>query len=206
MTKRIGIFVCLLVLAVTGLFAQEQDALKLYKAGQYSDAIAVCEKELKKNPGSINSYTVLIWSLLATKQYLQAEERALQARKKDAYDIFVIEALAEAEYFLGKNDEALKYFQNYVSNARDTEGDYALSYFYMGEIYVKQSKFRHADIAFTTAVKFKPQKANWWSRLGYAREMCKEYTSAIDAYDHALSLSPSLYDATTGKKRCQSHL
>ncbi|MBQ3800637.1 MAG: tetratricopeptide repeat protein, partial [Treponema sp.] len=173
---------------------------------QYDAAILICEQEIKANPANMDAYSVLIWSLLRQKRYLQAEERGLQARKQNSYDIRIIEALGEAEYYLGKNDAALTYFQKYVSNARESESDYVLSYYYMGEIYIKQSKFQHADIALTTAVRNKPERADYWTRLGYAREMCKEYSSAIEAYDKALALNGNMTDAKSGKERCQKHL
>lgn len=191
------------------LFAQaavKKDALQLYRERQYDAAITVCEQEIKADPSNMDAYSVLIWSLLRQKRYLQAKERGLQARKENSYDIRIIEALGEAEYYLGKNDSALSYFQRYVSNARESDGDYVLSYYYMGEIYIKQSKFQHADIALTTAVKNKPDRADYWTRLGYAREMCKEYASAIEAYDKALELNANSSDAKSGKERCQKRL
>lgn len=192
--------------AVSSQSVPQKDALQMYRNRQYDAAIAICEQEIKANPANMDAYSVLIWSLLRQKRYLQAEERGLQARKENSYDIRIIEALGEAEYYLGKNDAALSYFQRYVSNARESEGDYVLSYYFMGEIYIKQSKFQHADIALTTAVRNKPERADYWTRLGYAREMCKEYTSAIEAYDKALSLNANLADAKSGKERCQKHL
>ena len=186
--------------------AVKKDALQLYRERQYDAAITVCEQEIKADPSNMDAYSVLIWSLLRQKRYLQAKERGLQARKENAYDIRIIEALGEAEYYLGKNDSALSYFQRYVSSARESDGDYVLSYYYMGEIYIKQSKFQHADIALTTAVKNRPDRADYWTRLGYAREMCKEYSSAIEAYDKALALNANLSDAKSGKERCQKHL
>ncbi len=204
---------CFVTLLMTGLSLSvsaqstaQRDALQLYRNRQYDVAIVICEQEIKANPANMDAYSVLIWSLLRQKRYLQAEERGLQARKQNSYDIRIIEALGEAEYYLGKNDAALSYFQRYVSNARESEGDYVLSYYFMGEIYIKQSKFQHADIALTTAVRNKPDRADYWTRLGYAREMCKEYTSAIEAYDKALALNGNLADAKSGKERCQKHL
>ena len=185
---------------------QASEAMNLYRAKQYKEAIKVCEAKIKVNPSDIESHTILCWSLLLTGQYLQAEERAQNARKINSTDIRLIEALAEAKYRLGKNDEALTYFQKYVSSARESDGDFGLSYFFMGEIYIKQAKYQHADIALTTAVRSKPQNATWWTRLGYAREQCKSYASAVEAYNKALSVNPSYADAVKGKERCQTHL
>ena len=76
----------------------------------------------------------------------------------------------------------------------------------MGEIYIKQARYEHADISLTMAVRIERNTAAWWARLGYAREMTKSYASAIAAYDQALVLNPQLSDAARGKTRCQSHI
>lgn len=186
--------------------AARKDALQLYREKQYDTAIQVCEQEIRAKPDNMDAYSVLIWCFLRQKRYLQAEEKALQARKHNTSDIRVTEALAEAQYYLGKNDAALENFQKYVSVARESESDYGWCYFYMGEIYIKKSKYQHADISFTMATRSKPERSDFWTRLGYAREMCKDYTSAIQAYDKALQLNADYYDAKRGKERCQSRL
>jgi predicted Zn-dependent protease len=74
-------------------------------------------------------------------------------------------------------------------------------YYYMGEIYIKQGKFRHADIALSTAVHWVPGTAAWWVRLAYARENAVDLSSAIEAYERALSLDSKLNDAQRGLDR-----
>lgn len=205
--KNILFFLCFIFCC--GAFAQQEerkDALKLYNADQYEEAIEVCEKEIAANPNSLDSYCVLCWSLVANKQYMAAEERATKARESFPYDVRLIEVLAEAKFYQGKNGDALSLFQKYVSTAPESAARYGRAYFFMGEIYVRQSKYNRADIAFTTAVRNEPLRDYWWSRLGYAREMCKNYKTAVAAYDKALSIKPGQYDATRGKERCQSRL
>lgn len=207
-SRKIFLFAAV-VFAVSSLFAQASrpDALKLYREGKYKESIEVCEAEIAARPENMDSYAVLCWALVANKQYAEAEQRATQARKINAADIRIMEILGEAKYYLGKNNEALAMFQRYVSNASETAGRLGTAYFYMGEIYVRQSKFEHADISFSAAVRYEPTySAYWWTRLGYAREMTGDWKSAIVAYDKALAMNPSQYDATRGKTRCQSHL
>ena len=79
------------------------------------------------------------------------------------------ETLGETAYFLGRNDAALRNFQNYVG-AVPEGGRVGMAYYYMGEIYLRLGRFGHADIAFSTALQFTPGSAKWWTRLGYARE------------------------------------
>ena len=65
----------------------------------------------------------------------------------------------------------------------------------MGEIFIRLGEYNHADMAFTTAVYHSPNTARWWARLGYAREMARDYQFALEAYDKSLQLNPSLTEA-----------
>ena len=198
------------VLCLSALLAAQTsrpDALKLYRERNYKDAIAVCEAELVANPKNLDSHVVLCWSLVGNKQYKEAEVRATEARKINTYDIRLIEVLGEAKYYLGKNAEALSLFQLYVASSSETAARLGTVYYYMGEIYIRQSRFEHADIAFSAAVRYEPSySANWWNRLGWVREQKSDWKNALTAYDKALALNPAHYDASNGKKRCQEHL
>lgn len=198
------VFTC----CVCAAFAQAEkpDALKLYNQGNYRDAIAVCETELASNPNNLDSYSVLCWALIANGQYMEAETRAQDARRINSFDVRIIEVLGEAKYYLGKLDDALSLFQRYVSSVPENAGRLGKVYYLMGEIYIKQARYEHADISLTMAVRIERNTASWWARLGYAREMTKSYASAIAAYDQALVLNPQLSDASRGKTRCQSHI
>ena len=189
------------------LFAQKADALALYRAGKYAESVAVCEQELLQNPKNVNSYVVLCWSLVGKKDYAKAEAKAIEGRNISSTDTRLIEILAEAKYYQGKNAGALEYFQLYIANAPPGSSDIGFAYLYMGEIYIRQAKYQHADMAFSAAVHEQPSKyAYWWTRCGYAREMVGNYETAKTAYEKALSLDPSSPDAARGKKRAEDAL
>ena len=63
-----------------------------------------------------------------------------------------------------------------------------LAYFFLGELFIRIGEYNHADIALTTAVYHNPNTARWWARLGYAREMAKDYSHSLLAYEEALKL------------------
>ncbi len=196
------LFLTLVLCYQFGLSAQQKsDALKEYNAGNYKAAIAVCEELIRQNDSDIEAYVVLCWSLVANKQYSEAEFWASRAKKISQYDHRIIEVLAEAKYYQGKNNESLLLFQEYLSlvplNAERT----GISYNFMGEIFIRQAKFEHADIALTQAVKIEPLRSAWWVRLAYAREMTRGYAQSLLAYEKALSLSPFLEDAVNGRER-----
>ncbi|MCM1321548.1 MAG: tetratricopeptide repeat protein [Bacteroides sp.] len=194
----------LLVFAVCAQPASAQnrpDALKLYRSGNYSQAISVCEQELREKPENLDSYVVLCWSLVKNRQYAEAELQAEKARNISRYDHRIIEILAEAKYFLGKNDTALALFQEYVSLVSINGSRIGDSYYYMGEIFIKLKRYEHADIAFSQAVRIEPLNTAWWIRLGYAREMVKNYRTAASAYQKALELNPLHEEARRGNER-----
>ncbi len=201
--KKYLLFVLCIVHTVF-LFSQvveKRDALALFRARDYAQAIEVCEQEIKDTPANVESYVVLCWSLVSNGQNAEAENWATRARDIAPYDHRIVEILAEAKYFLGKNEEALELFQKYISLVGENGARIGEVYYYMGEIYVRLEKYNHADIAFSKAVRNEPLLDHWWTRLGYAREMAQNYTLSLEAYDRALSLNSTQDNAKRGRSR-----
>ena len=208
MKKNIFVFFILFFLFEFFGFSQttKQDALVLYHNGKYRESVQVCEEELKENPNRVDSYVVMCWSLVKNKQYAEAEERALSGLEVSPYDLRLIEILGEAKYFLGKNTGAMEQFQKYVASAPESGARVGTAYYYMGEIFIRQARYQHADIAFSSAVKKEPMLDSWWVRLGYAREMAGNYYEAVNAYDEALRLNASSIEASRGRDRVNAKL
>ncbi len=204
MKKTVLFFINIFLFAFLPLFAQgtqKKDALVLYHNGKYQEAVQVCEDELKDTPNRIEAYVVMCWSLVKNKQYAEAEQRATEGLQKSSTDLRLIEILGEARYYLGKNALAMEQFQKYAANAQDSGGRIGSAYYFMGEIYIRQGRYQHADISLSSAVKKEPLIDNWWIRLGYAREMAGNYLESLEAYDEALRLNPSSVDASRGRDR-----
>lgn len=202
--KKTIIAFFVLGLFTTLSFAQnsvKQDALVLYHNGKYKESIQVCEEELRDNPNRIESYVVMCWSLVKNKQYAEAEQRATEALAMSPYDLRLIEILGEARYYLGKNQSAMEQLQKYVAGASESGARVGVAYYLMGEIYIKQQRYQHADISLSAAVKKEPMLDYWWSRLGYAREMAGNYYESLTAYEEALKLNSSSYEASKGRER-----
>jgi tetratricopeptide (TPR) repeat protein len=195
----------LAVLIAIPLTAQgDADALKLYLDGKFDEARKACLVEIASSPSNVDSYVVLSWSLVSLGRYADAENYALKgyAVRRDPR---LTEVLGETAYFLGRNDAALRNFQNYVSAVLEG-GRVGAAYYYIGEIYLRLGRFGHADIAFSTALQFTPGSAKWWTRLGYARERYGDAVHALEAYKKALSLDPHLQDASDGADRVAAKL
>jgi len=188
------------------LLAQNHpDALLEYRNGNYERSIAICKDEIAANPRNIESHVVICWSLIRLGRYAEAMTYARAGRNISRYDVRIAEILGEICYYQGQNNEALQYFQEYVNLA--PEGDRIDTvYYFLGEIYIRLGRFRHADIALTTAVHWVPGNAAWWTRLAYARENAGDLRDAVVAYEKALSLNSQLPDARRGLERVRQTL
>jgi tetratricopeptide (TPR) repeat protein len=197
--------IALAVLACASSPAQDRpDALRLYVDGKYEDARRACLAEIASAPSNVEPYVVISWSLVALGRYADAENYALKGFAVRG-DPRLIETLGETAYFLGRNDAALRYFQNYVG-AVSEGGRVGTAFYYMGEIYMRLGRFGHADIAFATALQYSPGSAKWWTRLGYAREKYGDATHSLEAYKSALAIDPRLQDAADGAARVSAKL
>ncbi len=205
---RIRCYTAVLLLLSSSIFLGAQtkpDALKAYREGRFNDAVTICLEEIAETPSNIESHVVLSWALVEAKRYEEAENWAGKGRELARYDPRLIEILAESHFFQGNNDQALRLFQEYISYAPNGSRT-ALVYYFMGEIYLRQGKYRHADMSFSAALQLESVNARWWSRLGYAREMAREFRYAHEAYQTALQLDPNLQDAIRGRDRTQRQL
>jgi tetratricopeptide (TPR) repeat protein len=199
----------ILILSASPLFSQniqpKPDALVEYRTGNYERAVSICQEEIAANAANMDAHVVICWSYIRLGKYVEAERYALAARNISRYDPRIIEILGEANYYQGKNTDALRYFQEYVSYAPDG-GRVDLAYFFMGEIYIRLGKFRSADIALSTAAHWQPNNAEWLARLAYAKESVGSLADAVAAYERALSVNPQLADAKRGLERARKAL
>ena len=207
----LALFLFSFFLRSAGVFAQSReqppipDALAEYNAGNYQTAVSICLAELEANAANIDSHVVLGWSLIKLGRYEDAIKYAREGRRFSYYDARLIEILGEASYFQGQNTEALAFFEEYINTAPDG-ARIDLVYYFLGEIFIRMGRFRHADISFSTALHYVPLNAAWWTRLGYARERSGDLTEAVKAYERAISLDAQFADARRGLERARANL
>ncbi len=196
----------LLLVGPFSVSAQDKvDAVELYRTGDYVGAIEVCRKELEEMPNRMDAHAVLGWSLVNLKRYQEALEASQQAFQISRYDPRVIETAGEALFYLGRQVEALRYFEEYAAIS-PTGGRIDSVYYFMGEIFIQQGRYNNADIALSTALYHSPNVADWWARLGYAREKSEDFQWSLEAYNKALALNPNLADAVRGRSRVEQQL
>jgi tetratricopeptide (TPR) repeat protein len=205
MKKRLFFCGGLFLLLFSRGFAQNQggagaDALAEYRNRNYEAAVTICKGELALDPGNLESHVVICWSLISLGRYEEALNYARQGRNLSRYEPRIIEILGEISYYQGRNKDSLEYFREYVNLAPEG-GRIDQVYYFIGEIYIRLGQFRHADIALSTAVHYKPGDVAWWTRLAYARENVGELAEAVRAYERALSLNAQYADARRGLER-----
>lgn len=191
-------FLCALPALLTA--QNTRDALALYRQGRYQDAVTVCLQEIEATPRNMDSYAVLGWSLLALRRYEDALRYGTQALDISRFDHRLVGIVAEAHFALGNDMDALSYLEEYVAIA-PTGSIIAVVYYMMGEIFLRFGEYHHADIALSTAVYHNDDNANWWTRLGFAREQAASPVSAREAYNRAIQLAPGTTEARRGLER-----
>jgi Flp pilus assembly protein TadD len=197
--RTVAAAVLLAGLVTAGLSAQDKpDALELYRANKFTDAIKVCKQELAVSPNNIDSYVVMGWSLLRLQQYADALAAAQKSQAISPNDPRVVQIIGEAQVFLGRFGDALANLQSYVA-LRPGGDRIGRVYWLMGECYIRLKEFQNADIALSTAVYYEQNNALWWARLGYSRELANDLKWAADAYSRALKLDPGQPDALRGR-------
>jgi len=199
--KQYFIF-CLVFFTAFSVYAQNRppDALAEYRAGNFERSVQICRDEIAENPNNLEAHVVICWSLIRLNRFDEALRFARAGRAIHRFDVRITQVLGEIHYYQGRNEEALQFFQEYASAAPEGARIDQV-YFFMGEIFIRQGKFRHADIALSTAVHWVPGNAAWWVRLAYTRESAGDHSSAIEAYERALSLNSQLTDAQRGIER-----
>ncbi|MDR0455696.1 MAG: tetratricopeptide repeat protein [Treponema sp.] len=223
MRRFFGIIVCFLLIilhaeAQTPGGAQSLNALQNYRRGRdfeaqnrsneanvhYNEAIRICLDEVSRNAATRETYTIITWTMQRQRRYSDVVtwgERGLRIYS-DEYRI--VETMGEAFFYLGNYERSLFYMQRYTNALPEGERS-SVAFFFIGEIYRLARKYYHADIAYTTALRFEPGIALWWYRLATVREQIGDRRPAIDAYQQSLRLNPNYSEARDGLDRLQSN-
>jgi tetratricopeptide (TPR) repeat protein len=170
----------------------------------YNEAVRQCLEEVSGNAASRVTYTVLTWTLQRQRKYNEVVTWGERGLKLFPDEYRIMETMGEAFFYLEDFNRSLSYMQRYTNAL--PQGDRAsVAYFFSGEIYRLTQKYLHADIAYTTALRFEPNLALWWYRLGSVREEIGDKNSAIDAYQQALRINPNYNEARNGLTRLQGN-
>jgi len=203
----------LVFIMVSGNLAAQEDALKIYREGDYQAAVTLTLKEIEADKTNLDSYSVLGWSLNNLKRYNEAITYAKQAYQVNKADHRILGILAEAHLGLKQDLPALEYFQRFISVGLNLSGwdtRYLRdAYRDMGEIFIRLGEFHKADLAFSAAIAYDKGRSAYdavrsgrlWARLGYARELSRDIAASVEAYRIALQKDTANEDAKSGMAR-----
>jgi tetratricopeptide (TPR) repeat protein len=169
----------------------------------YNEAVRICQNEVSRSTATRETYTVITWTLERQNKYADVVTWGERGLRLYADEFRIVETMGEAYFYLNDYDRSLSYMQRYT-NALPQGERVAVAYFFIGEIFRLRQKYRHADIAYTTAVLLDPGSALWWYRLATVRESAGDKDQAIEAYQRTLRLNPNYQEASAGLARVQA--
>ncbi|MDR0450908.1 MAG: tetratricopeptide repeat protein [Treponema sp.] len=172
---------------------------------RYDETIRVCQEEVSRNAANSDTYAAITWALIRQRKYQEAAAWGDRGLALYANDYRIVEAMGEAYFYLDDYNRSLASMQRYV-NALPRGERSSVAYFFIGEIYRLSGKYRHADIAYTTAVQLEPNLALWWYRLASVRESAGDYRPAVEAYQQALRINPDYTEAGAGLARARTRV
>jgi tetratricopeptide (TPR) repeat protein len=218
-------FFCFLILffSLVSAFAQSPaapgtgNAMQSYRTGRdlelrnrmaeaealYNEAIRICQDEVSRNAATRDTYTAITWALQRQRKYADVIIWGERGLRLYADDFRIVETMAEAYFYLNDYNHSLSFMQRYT-NAMPQGERISVAYFFIGEIFRLEQKYRHADIAYTTAVRLEPTLALWWFRLAQVREILGDTAPAIQAYEQALRINPAYSEAAAGLSRVKA--
>jgi tetratricopeptide (TPR) repeat protein len=169
----------------------------------YNEAIRLCQNEVSQNTATRETYTVITWVLQRQRKYADVITWGERGLRLFSNEYRIVETMGEAYFYLGDYDRSLSFMQRYANVIPQGERS-SVAYFFIGEIFRIRQQYRHADIAYTTAVRLEPGLALWWYRLATVRESAGETSPAIEAYEQALKIEPGHRDARAGLARIKT--
>jgi len=169
----------------------------------FQRSLAMTERLLSKESANADLQTLKTWDLFRLHRYIDTVVYA-QSVLNTRQDYRVIETMAEALYFLNKNEEALAAFSRYFTLAPETDDRRSSAYYYVGEVYFRIKKYEHADMAFSTAVSIEKNMYYWWYRLGLVKEILGEYRRAYESFNTSLNLKSNFQPAIDAKQRVRA--
>lgn len=215
MKQTVFTFSFLALLALSSAFTQNRpDALARYRSGRnlesanrlqeatanYNEAVSICNNEINQRIATRDTYVVMTWSLQRLKRYDDVISWAERGLRLYSDDYRLNEIMGEAFFYKDDYANSLIMMQSFVTGLPRNDR-VSTAYFFMGEIFRIEGKFRRSDIAYSTAVYLEPGIALWWYRLGLVRESLKDYAAAQEAFNRVLRLNPNSQEATEALAR-----
>jgi len=199
---------CLLVSIPQSLFAQADDGIALYKAGDYATAETKLREALKTEPGNTTVRYYLGLSLMYQGNFAEALEELKAARSEQEKagrqsrpavpSVYQVDlALAQAYIGLNRFEEAWPELES-AGNENPQSSDVFL---FRGVCYYKQKEYAKAIEALNKSISLDAKKAYAYYYIGMAYSETEDVQKMLDAFKTFLQLAPDAPEAPDVKKR-----
>jgi tetratricopeptide (TPR) repeat protein len=169
----------------------------------FQRSLAMTERLLAVDSANADLQTLKTWNLLRLRRYADTVVYA-QSVLGTRQDYRILETMAEALFFLGKNEEALSAFSRYFTLSPENDDRRSSAYYYVGEIYFRIKKYEHADIAFSAAISLEKNMYYWYYRHGLVEEILGHYRRAYESFDASLRIKSNFQPALDAKARVKA--
>ena len=169
----------------------------------YNEAIRISQDEIARNAATRDTYTVMTWAMRRQNKHSDVLFWGERGLGLFADEYRIIETMGQSLFYLGDYARSLSYMQRYLGSVPNG-GSASMAFFFIGEIHRLRSRFRHADIAYSMAVRLEPALPLWWFRLGSVREAAGDFSHAQEAYERAIAINPNYQEANTALARSRS--
>lgn len=171
-----------------------QDKLKAgieaYKKGDYDQAVYLLNQHLSVSPYDYDGNFYLgnaYFQKQGWKEALQAYQKAYQKKAKPE----LLYQMGLTYLQLGDLDQATKYAQEGTAS-KGTKAEVARMYYLLAKVQFAQKKFSQADKSMRQALTAEPKNASYHKLLGDINYERNVASLAVNEYNEALALDPSL--------------
>ena len=169
--------------------------------GKLDVGVALIEKSISLDPSRLGPYLNLGRCLIGSSQWVRAVSVLREAVQRDASSFDAWSLLAQAHFFAGNADAALKAGKR----ASEISPANAEIFFSLG-VYASQTKKDEAISFYRTAISIDPESLKAWVNLGNCLLDCQQVEDSIAAFNEALKKDPKCFQALMGLCRAYGDL
>lgn len=199
---------CLSVSISQPIYAQADNGIELYEAGEYTKAESEFRETLKAEPRDVTARYYLGLSLMYQGNFAESlkelktakseKDKASQSSHEAVPNVYQLDlALAQAHIGLDQYEEAWPALES----ARNEDPESSDVFLYRGIYYYKQKDFKKAVDALEKAINLDSEKAYAYYYIGMAYSETEDIPKMLEAFKMFLQLAPDAPEAPDVKQR-----
>lgn len=165
-------------------------AMAMAAAGRYEEALPIYRSVLSLVPQSLDACLGLARTLVALKEFGEAEEMIKAARRLDPESVEAIIVTGEARAYAGRNEEAAELFRQAATHAAATSRQRGNAYYNLSGLQMKLNRHEEAIAAALRARLEGQQLPERAAKLAAAYFSAGRYKDAATLYEETRSLNP----------------